>query len=101
MPIMARSSLPMRFRLPISQKVIDDCVVALEQYEAVDTAIPSADTIIQVDEATGRTIDDVVNDPFVKNEIFGYWKLHKQVRRACEVVDLERQWNAAPRRVRK
>ena len=40
-----------------------------------------------------RTIDDVVNDPFVKNEIFGYWKLHKQVQRTCEVVDLERQWN--------
>ena len=41
----------------------------------------------------GRTIDDVVNDPIVKNEIFGYWKLHKRVQRTCEVVDLERQWN--------
>ena len=43
----------------LSQRVIADCVDALEQYEAVDTAIPSADTIIQVDE-TGRTIDDVL-----------------------------------------
>jgi 2-C-methyl-D-erythritol 4-phosphate cytidylyltransferase len=43
----------------LSQRVIADCVDALEQYEAVDTAIPSADTIIQVDEA-GRTIDDVL-----------------------------------------
>ena len=41
----------------------------------------------------GRTIDDVVNDPFVKNEIFGYWKVHKQVQRICEVAELERQWN--------
>ena len=45
-----------------------------------------------------RTIDDVVNDPYVKNEIFGYWKLHKQVQRTCEIVDLERQWNRPTRR---
>jgi len=44
----------------LSQKVLADCVAALQEYEAVDTAIPSADTIIQVDEATGRTIDDVL-----------------------------------------
>jgi len=44
----------------LSQNVLEDCVAALEQYEAVDTAIPSADTIIQVDEPTGRTIDDVL-----------------------------------------
>ena len=43
----------------LSQRVIADCVDALVEYEAVDTAIPSADTIIQVDE-TGRTIDDVL-----------------------------------------
>lgn len=30
----------------ISQRVIADCVAALERYEAVDVAIPSADTII-------------------------------------------------------
>jgi hypothetical protein len=41
----------------------------------------------------GRSIDDVVNDRIVKNEIYGYWKLYKQVERTCEVVDLERQWN--------
>lgn len=46
-----------------------------------------------------RSIDDVVNDPMVKNEIFGYWKLHKQIIRSSEVVDLERQWNTPrPRR---
>ena len=47
-----------------------------------------------------RTIDDVVNDSFVKNEIFGYWKLHKQILRTSEVVDLERQWNSTRRRSR-
>jgi 2-C-methyl-D-erythritol 4-phosphate cytidylyltransferase len=40
--------------------VLADCVDALEKYEAVDTAIPSADTIIQVDEQTGQTIDQVL-----------------------------------------
>src|SRR3712207_1377907 len=44
----------------LSQRIIGDCVAALAEYEAVDTAIPSADTIIQVDAATGRTIDDVL-----------------------------------------
>jgi 2-C-methyl-D-erythritol 4-phosphate cytidylyltransferase len=43
----------------LSQRVIADCVDALEEYEAVDTAIPSADTIIQVD-GSGKTIDDVL-----------------------------------------
>jgi 2-C-methyl-D-erythritol 4-phosphate cytidylyltransferase len=34
----------------IDDRIIQDCVAALDAYEAVDTAIPSADTIIQVDE---------------------------------------------------
>ena len=37
----------------------------------------------------GRSIDDVVNDWFVKNEIVGYWKLHKQIARSSEIVELE------------
>ena len=41
----------------------------------------------------GRSIDDVVNDPIVKNQVYGYYKLHRQVRRAGEVRELERQWN--------
>ena len=45
----------------------------------------------------GRSIDDVVNDRLVKNEIVGYWKLYKQIERSSEVVDLERQWNAGTR----
>lgn len=34
----------------IDDRIIADCVRALDEYDAVDTAIPSADTIIQVDE---------------------------------------------------
>jgi ribitol-5-phosphate 2-dehydrogenase (NADP+) / D-ribitol-5-phosphate cytidylyltransferase len=32
----------------LSQRVIDDCVTALETYQAVDVAIPSSDTVIEV-----------------------------------------------------
>jgi len=35
----------------ITQKIIDDTIEALKEYSAVDVAIPSADTIIEVDEA--------------------------------------------------
>ncbi|MBB4139756.1 bifunctional cytidylyltransferase/SDR family oxidoreductase [Microbacterium invictum] len=35
----------------IDDRIIRDCVDALDTYDAVDTAIPSADTIIQVDDA--------------------------------------------------
>jgi len=41
----------------------------------------------------GRTIDDVVNDPIVKNQVYGYYKVHRQVERASEIRELERQWN--------
>ena len=43
---------------------------------------------------TGHSIDDVVNNPIVKNKVLGFYKLHRYVNRRCEVVDLERQWNA-------
>jgi hypothetical protein len=42
---------------------------------------------------TRRSIDDVVNDPIAKNEVLGYFKLSKQIERAVEVRELERQWN--------
>lgn len=42
---------------------------------------------------TRRTIDDVVNSPIVKNEVLGYYKLHKWIGRGIEVRDLEKQWN--------
>jgi hypothetical protein len=42
---------------------------------------------------TGRSIDDVVNDPIARNEVLGYFKLHKQIVRSGEILDLEKQWN--------
>lgn len=41
----------------LSQRIIDDCVEALKQHNAIDVAIPSADTIIQVDE--NNIIEDI------------------------------------------
>jgi len=43
---------------------------------------------------TGRSIDDVVNSPIVKNEVIGYYKLQKAISRGMDVSDLERQWNS-------
>jgi 2-C-methyl-D-erythritol 4-phosphate cytidylyltransferase len=43
----------------LDQRVIEDCVTALGRYEAVDVAIPSADTIIKVDDYGGTVIKDV------------------------------------------
>jgi 2-C-methyl-D-erythritol 4-phosphate cytidylyltransferase len=42
----------------LSHRIIADCIAALETHEAVDTAIPSADTIISVTE--GQEIRDVL-----------------------------------------
>jgi len=42
---------------------------------------------------TRRSIDDLVNDPIVKREVLGYYKLYRQVQRARDVADLERKWN--------
>ena len=43
---------------------------------------------------TRRSIDDVVNDPIAKNEVLGYYKLHRQTQRSSETRELERQWNS-------
>jgi hypothetical protein len=40
-----------------------------------------------------RSIDDVVNSPLAKNEVLGYWKVYRQIRRGEEVISLEKQWN--------
>lgn len=39
----------------IDDRIIRDCIAALDEYDAVDTAIPSADTIIEVDDSAHIT----------------------------------------------
>lgn len=34
----------------VSQRIINDCISALDRYEAVDVAVPATDTIIEVDD---------------------------------------------------
>lgn len=43
----------------VSQTIIENCVEALKEYEAVDTAIPSADTVVQV-QSDREVIADVL-----------------------------------------
>lgn len=43
----------------VSKRIISDCIAALDTYAAVDTAIPSADTVIQVTDQDGT---DVISD---------------------------------------
>lgn len=46
----------------VSQTIISDVVAALQTHEAVDTAIPSADTIVQVRPEPGEDGNDVIED---------------------------------------
>ena len=43
---------------------------------------------------TRRTIDDVINDPIARNQVYGFYKLHRWIEREDEIGELERQWNA-------
>ena len=43
---------------------------------------------------TRHSIDDVINDPIARNEVLGYFKLHRWIERESEISELERQWNS-------
>lgn len=47
---------------------------------------------------TGRSIDDVVNNPLAKRQVYGYYKLHRWMNRESEIAELERDWNPLGRR---
>ena len=48
----------------VSKRIIDETIVALEKYDAVDVAIPSADTIIKLD-GTKQYIFEIPNREFL------------------------------------
>jgi 2-C-methyl-D-erythritol 4-phosphate cytidylyltransferase len=50
----------------VNERILRDCVDALQDYAAVDTAIPSADTVIQVAPA-GRL--DTITDVLVRHQL--------------------------------
>ena len=43
----------------VDHRIIAGCVTALDSYQAVDVAIPSADTVVVVDDYSGAVIKDV------------------------------------------
>jgi len=43
----------------------------------------------------GCSIDQVCDDPIVKNQVRGYYRLYRQVHRSMEIPELERWWNGA------
>lgn len=44
----------------LDDRIIDDIVIALDKYQAIDVAVPATDTIIQVD-ANGKFIENIPN----------------------------------------
>ena len=46
----------------------------------------------------GHSIDDVVNCPVARRRVAYYHRVGRQIVRAGEVADLERQWNPLGRR---
>jgi 2-C-methyl-D-erythritol 4-phosphate cytidylyltransferase len=69
----------------VSQRIIADCVAALAQHQAVDTAIPSADTIISVDDRD--TIDDVLPRAVLRRGQTPQGFRLSVIRRAYEIAD--------------
>ena len=47
---------------------------------------------------TRRSIDDVVNNPIVKNQVLGYYKLHRWIERGSEIAEMEKAWNPLGKR---
>ena len=46
----------------INRRIIDDCVAALEKYQAIDVAIPSSDTVVEVEGAAGDEVISAIPD---------------------------------------
>jgi len=76
----------------VSQRIIADCVAALQHHEAVDTAIPSADTIISVTDAD--TIDDVLPRSVLRRGQTPQGFRLSVIRRAYEIAEQDPEFVA-------
>jgi hypothetical protein len=41
----------------------------------------------------GYSIDDICNNPIVRNEVMGYYAIYREIERSGEITELEQQWN--------
>ncbi|MFE2285548.1 SDR family NAD(P)-dependent oxidoreductase [Streptomyces sp. NPDC059443] len=72
----------------LSQRVIADCIAALEKYRAVDVAIPSADTIVVSNErpGEGEFIDDIPDRSLLRRGQTPQGFRLSTIRRAYEIA---------------
>lgn len=68
----------------VSQRIITDCIEALQRYEAVNVAVPSTDTIIEVNEE--GTISRIPQRSSLRNVQTPQGFLRGTIRRAYEIA---------------
>lgn len=76
----------------IDERIIRDCVEALDHYDAVDTAIPSADTIVRIDES-GHIADIPNRSTLRRGQTPQAFRL-RTIRRAYEIARTDPEFNA-------
>lgn len=76
----------------VSRRIITDNIEALEKFDAVDTAVPSPDTIIQVDNKK-RFIRDIPDRSFCEkarlHNLSSCQLLRKLMKKLCETPNLK------------
>ncbi len=77
----------------VSQTILENCVAALRDYEAVDTAIPSADTVVQV-AADREVISDVLPRHLLRRGQTPQAFRLSVIRRAYEFADADPDFTA-------
>ena len=79
----------------VSQRIIADCVAALGEFQAVDTAIPSADTVIQVGDGEGtEQIADVLQRSVLRRGQTPQGFRATVIRSAYEIADKDPDFTA-------
>lgn len=69
----------------VSKRIIDETIAALDRYEAIDVAIPSADTIIKLDE-TKQFITEIPNRAYLNRGQTPQAFKYKTIRDAYEIA---------------
>lgn len=77
----------------VSQTIIEDCVAALATYEAVDTAIPSADTVVQVEQGR-EVIADVLPRHLLRRGQTPQGFRLSVIRKAYEIAEKDPEFTA-------